>query len=553
MLERVGKYEVLAPLTDGGMAELYLGATAGPGGFRKYVVIKRMIPDAGDDNLERMFLDEARITAAFSHPGIAQVFELGEDGEGLYVVMEFIAGQNLNQVASACAKERAVLPLAFSTSVALECAQALHYAHTFKTAAGEAQGVIHRDVAQKNIMVTYDGQVKLLDFGIAKVKNALSKTKVGTVKGTAGYMSPEQVRGEALDARSDVFSLGIVLWEMVTGHRLFSAQTELEELRMILDAPITPPNVLEPQVPQVLAELVMKALSRDRAGRFASAREFGRALQTRCADLLFDVDGRADFMRSRFGEKIASTQKLFEAASSTMEELERAIVAYRGEVDDGAQSARARKQVPVVLKGKPSSPRAGRVARSKPVSPKPKPVEVAARDEADEAAIDAALAKDKEASAKLKKKKPSAWAPVAVAAAVFGVAFGVYKVLLEPHENVEFVQKNMGLQPISGLEPVPATDAALEDPVAEPVKAEAAPKVTRGVRGEVTLALIPSARVLLNGQQVGSGSMMTLSLPVGTHLLTVVGENGAEHRLSLPVSAGKNKALKFQVDDLPRR
>ena len=481
MSERVGKYEVLAPLTDGGMAQLFLGATAGPGGFRKYVVIKRMMPDSADDNLERMFLDEARITAAFSYSGIAQVFELGEDARGLYVVMEFIAGQNLNQVVHACAKQRAVLPLAFSVSVVNECALALHYAHTFKTQAGVAQTVIHRDVAQKNVMVTYDGQVKLLDFGIAKVKNALSKTKVGTVKGTAGYMSPEQVRGESLDARSDVFSLGVVLWEMVTGRRLFSAETELDELRMILEARIEPPSEIERLVPDALSDIVMKALVRDRSQRFASARELSRALTTRCPDLIFDAEARADFMHQRFADKIVSTQALFEAASSTMEELEVAIVAYRSDsevVEDGPTS-RARKQIsasrlePARSKpppSKPSSPRAPQpraASRPKPSAPRkasasqedaPEPL---APD--DEEAIDAALAKDREAAEQL-RKKPSWIAPIVAVLVVFGIGFLLYKLVLEPREDSDaFVQSDRGLAPIPGLEGPPPPEP-LKDP-----------------------------------------------------------------------------------------
>src|SRR3990167_883581 len=210
MSSRVGRYEVLARLAKGGMAELSLASTQGPGGFRKFAVLKQILPEAaGDENFVKMFLDEARVTGAFSHPAICQVFEMGEDtSTGLYVAMEFIAGQDLNQVVTACARQQAVLPVGFSASVVHDCAHALHYAHTFKLQSGEDSPVIHRDVAQKNIMVTYDGQVKLLDFGIAKAKGALARTRAGTVKGTAGYMSPEQVRGEPIDGRSDVFSLG---------------------------------------------------------------------------------------------------------------------------------------------------------------------------------------------------------------------------------------------------------------------------------------------------------------------------------------------------------
>ena len=319
--ERVGRYEVLAQLTKGGMAELSLASTAGLGGFRKFVVLKRILPEAAaDENFVKMFLDEARVTGAFSHPGICQVFELGNDGQtGLFVAMEFIAGQDLNQVVSTCAKQQAVLPVGFSAGVVHDCALALHYAHTFKLPNGEDSPVIHRDVAQKNIMVTYDGQVKLLDFGIAKARGALARTRAGTVKGTAGYMSPEQVRGEAIDGRSDVFALGVVLWEMSTGRRLFSAETELDELKMILSEPITPPDEIETSVPKELSAVVMKALERDVNNRYQTARDLARALSLTCGQLLFDTDERADFMKQRFTEKISSTRRLFDVAASADE------------------------------------------------------------------------------------------------------------------------------------------------------------------------------------------------------------------------------------------
>ncbi|MHB8879329.1 MAG: serine/threonine protein kinase, partial [Myxococcaceae bacterium] len=244
---RIGKYEILTQLSVGGMAELFLGFTAGPGGFRKYVVVKRILPDVrANEQFVKMFLDEARITAAFNHPNIAQVFDLGEEEDGLYLAMEFISGQNLNQVTRACATRRAVLPIAFSVAVARDVCSALHYAHHFTDPAGRAFPVIHRDVAQKNVMVTYEGVVKLLDFGIAKAKGSLGRTTAGMVKGTTGYMSPEQVRGDEIDGRSDVFSVGVMLHELITGRRLFAADTELEEMKLILDAPIPRPIDLAP-------------------------------------------------------------------------------------------------------------------------------------------------------------------------------------------------------------------------------------------------------------------------------------------------------------------
>jgi serine/threonine-protein kinase len=580
MSDRVGKYEVLAPLTAGGMAQLFLGSTAGPGGFRKYVVIKRVLPQAvGDENLERMFLDEARITAAFSHPSIAQVFDLGEDDEGLYVVMEFIAGQNLNQVVYACARQRAVLPLAFSASVVLECAQALHYAHTFRTQAGEAQSVIHRDVAQKNIMVTYDGQVKLLDFGIAKVKNSLSKTRVGTVKGTAGYMSPEQVRGDPIDGRSDVFSLGVVLWEMATGQRLFSAETELEELRLILDAPIREPHLIEPSVPQALTEVVMKALERDADRRFGSARDFARALQSRCADTLFDVESRAEFMKERFADKIASTQALFDSSGTA--ELDLAIERYR---DSGFEPVQPQDERPrtTLSAGKlepvrasmPSSskPRGASAARLPKVPVKQAELEKSEEERELDRQIAAAAAADGPLIAEPTLPRRSPLTGLFVVVLLVGVGFATWK--LQGSMEAEKVEPTQPLRAdpvaIPGLEPVvepkdpvkpkDGVSTTRKDPVVTPVKKDPPrnhdPHPTTGLTpkggtGEVTLVLLPHATVVSDGRAVGSGSVVTFSLPAGEHEVLIVGDDGLKRHLTLPVVAGKNKPLKLQVTDIP--
>src|SRR3954470_23306975 len=229
--DKIGTYEVLTQLSVGGMAELFLCFTQGAGAFRKFVVVKRILPDVKtNDSYVKMFYDEARITSVLHHPNIAQVLDLGGEGEAAYITMEFIAGQNLNQISAVCQKRKRLIPLGLSVSVCRDVCHALHYAHTVKDAGGRESPIIHRDVAQKNVMVTYEGAVKLLDFGIAKARGSLGRTIAGMVKGTTGYMSPEQVQAKSLDGRSDIFSVGVMLYEMLTGRRLFSAQTEEEEM-----------------------------------------------------------------------------------------------------------------------------------------------------------------------------------------------------------------------------------------------------------------------------------------------------------------------------------
>lgn len=560
--ERVGRYDVLAQLTKGGMAELSLASVQGPGGFRKFVVIKRILPEAaGDENFVKMFLDEARVTGAFSHPSICQVFELGNDpSTGLFVAMEFIAGQDLNQVVAACAHQQAVLPVGYSASVVLECAQALHYAHTFKLPNGEESPVIHRDVAQKNIMVTYDGQVKLLDFGIAKAKGALARTRAGTVKGTAGYMSPEQVRGEQIDGRSDVFALGVVLWEMVTGRRLFAADTELAELKMILSEPIVPPHEVEPSVPEELSNVAMKALDRDMNQRYRSAREMARALTSQCGHLLFDAEERADFMKQRFTAKIEAAQRLFDSAGAKdQRSVTAAAEAFRKssstdherDTDEGAAPAKPKaKAVGSAI----SDPRMRAVkpgvsaAKLKP-APRVRPSVKKLPKAEDFAPTEASVV-----ATPVPASTSKMWPILAVAVAL--AAGGLVFLAMRGEPRPVAPQPDQPVAELPGVD-LPGTELPGVDPTPnvpdQPPDKKVDPTVKPPVRekGEVTL-VIPSGAVITRGRtKIAEGSMMSFTLPVGTHLLTVTGDDGVRRKLSLQVFPGKSKAQRFRLEDIP--
>jgi serine/threonine-protein kinase len=578
--DRVGKYEILTPLTMGGMAELFIGTTMGPGGFQKHVVIKRILPDASrDEGFMRMFLDEARITAGFNHPNIAQVYDLGEDEQGLYVVMEFIPGQNLNQVVSTCAKQQHVLPLGFSASVINDCALALHYAHTYVKPSGEAYPVVHRDVAQKNIMVAWDGQTKLLDFGIAKAANTLSRTKVGTVKGTAGYMSPEQVMAKPVDGRSDVFSLGVVAWEMVTGQRLFSADTELAEMKLILDGKVQRPDAVEPVVPPELADVVMRALSREPADRYPSAREFSKALTTRCGDLLFDQEQRSLFMRELFADRIEKTQKLFDLSKAKKQDA--TVDVEVRQLAKSIQESAMSQPVLAPIKGRPRVAAGNRKAKSKQRSPE------------DEKLLDLAIRVDQMAEGRLSGEPPPprTWGGVVVAAVVVLLLAGLANKVFFPGKRVsssglvmwegepdedpsqpKTPKGSTGAPPpvvadpsaIPGTEPSPEGGEAPagSEPLTVPppkmerlerveVKKPRAPPPPAAATGEVTLALLPEATVFRGKEELAKGALVSFKLPPGTHLLTILGSDGVKRRLSLPVVSGKNPARRFRLEDLP--
>ncbi|WP_257459053.1 serine/threonine protein kinase [Archangium lipolyticum] len=314
---RIGKYEIVTRLSMGGMAELFLAFTAGPGGFRKFVALKQILPDVQkDDQFVKMFLDEARITASLAHANIGQVFDLGDQDGELYLAMEFLAGQNLEQILVASSKQQRPLPLGFSARAVRDACLGLHYAHSYTDPSGKPRPVVHRDVSPKNIMVTFDGNVKVIDFGIAKAKGRLGRTQVGMVKGTTGYMSPEQVRGsEQLDGRSDLFCVGVILHEMLCGRRLFSGAHEAEVMMKIADAEVTSPSSINPRIPEALAQVVMRALAREPADRFASGREMARAIEAACGAELFHEEQLAAVMRQLFEDKIQKTRELLESAN----------------------------------------------------------------------------------------------------------------------------------------------------------------------------------------------------------------------------------------------
>jgi serine/threonine-protein kinase len=327
---KIGKYEILTRLSVGGMAELFLAFTSGPGGFRKFVALKQILPDVKTEEFVKMFLDEARITAAFSHPNIGQVFDLGLEDDELYLAMEFLPGQNLEHVMMAASYVRP-LPIGFAARVARDVCLGLHYAHNFTAPSGRKVAVVHRDMAPRNVMITYDGVVKVIDFGIAKAKGRIARTRVGMVKGTSGYMSPEQVRGQDLDGRSDLFTAGVLLHEMLCGQRLFDTNDEDAMMRQIASAEIAPPRANNPDVPEALDAVVMRALAKDPAKRFATGREMAKAIEAAAGSVLFDEEAVAELMQALFADKRLKTLALLDYASHDDERVSKVVEALQDE------------------------------------------------------------------------------------------------------------------------------------------------------------------------------------------------------------------------------
>ncbi|MFT3840294.1 MAG: serine/threonine-protein kinase [Myxococcaceae bacterium] len=318
----LGKYELLCRLSTGGMSEIFLAHQKGLAGFKKVVVLKSILPDIrGEEDFVKMFLDEARITSQLTHPNIAQVFDLDTADGMLFLSMEFVQGCTLVEMARACRQAKEPIPIGFTLGAVRDTALALHYAHNFTDTRGRRNVVIHRDVAEKNIMVTYEGVTKLLDFGIAKAlgKRTQAMTSIGMVKGTSGYMSPEQIRGEPLDQRSDIFSLGVVLHECLTGMRLFHGKSPEEGMLAALREDAPRPSKQNPQVSSAIDQVTLKALARDKDHRYKSALDFARELEKACPGEIWYPEQSGELVQRHFADRRTQTRDLIESSQEPHE------------------------------------------------------------------------------------------------------------------------------------------------------------------------------------------------------------------------------------------
>jgi len=268
---RLGSYEILGKLARGGMAELFL-ARGGEG--NRLVVLKKILPtNAENPRFVRLFLDEARLVAGLDHPHIARVYDTGVADGGYYFTMEYIHGQDVRTVLRRTDRQGDRFPIKHGVLIGRDIASALHYAHERRGTTGELLGIVHRDVSPSNVIVSYEGATKLVDFGVAKAANSSTKTRTGALKGKISYMSPEQARGGAIDRRSDIFSLGIVLWEMATTRRLFKAENDLATIQMIINTPAPAPSSINPECTPALDKVILKALSPSVEARYQTAEE----------------------------------------------------------------------------------------------------------------------------------------------------------------------------------------------------------------------------------------------------------------------------------------
>ncbi|WP_240357079.1 serine/threonine protein kinase [Myxococcus eversor] len=278
-METFGRYELLRKIAIGGMGAVYLARQKGPVGFQKLLVVKRLLPHLSeDDEFIEMFLDEGRIAAHLNHPNIAQIYDLGDVDGQYFIAMEYVHGEAVGPLGLRAQQRKLSIPLALKCRIIADAAAGLDAAHNARSPSGRKLALIHRDVSPQNVLVGYNGGVKLIDFGVAKASGKFSQTVVGTIKGKHAYMSPEQARGEPLDHRSDIFGLGTVFYELLTHQRLFKRDTEIATLKAVVGTKIVPPSEISADIPKELDAIVLKALARKRDERFASAGEVQLAL-----------------------------------------------------------------------------------------------------------------------------------------------------------------------------------------------------------------------------------------------------------------------------------
>jgi serine/threonine-protein kinase len=297
------KYRLLKKLAAGGMAEVFLALHVGLGGFEKKVVLKKIHPKlASDKKYIQLFLDEARLSALLHHPNIIQIFEVGEDNGEYFIAMEYLSGADAGTIFEWFKVNRRVIDQLHTVGIIMDVARGLHYAHSVGGAEKDGgMGIIHQDICPKNLFVTNDGTTKILDFGIAKPASNFNRERSHELVGHSAYMSPEQLLGECLDSRSDVYSLGVVLYEFLTAQRLFKREEQLEIIRAITRGQIVPPVALV-ACPPILSAITMKALAKRREDRFSNAHEFLSALEefTAQAKLHIDVSEREHFWSQIF-------------------------------------------------------------------------------------------------------------------------------------------------------------------------------------------------------------------------------------------------------------
>jgi serine/threonine protein kinase len=343
VLENFGKYVLLEKLAAGGMAEVYLAKSTGASGINKFVAIKRILPQYSDHpEFIDMFKEEAKIAVNLNHGNVVSIFDFGVEKQQFFLVMEYVEGQNLRQILNHLKKENRYFSIDQIVYMAKEIAAGLDHAHRcIDGTTGKPLMITHRDMSPQNVMVSFEGEVKIVDFGIAKAESQIETTRAGTIKGKFGYMSPEQADGQVVDPRTDIFSLGILMWELLANDRLFTSNSEAGTLKKIRECHIPSLKKLNPSVPTELERIVTKALAKDKGLRYQTAaafhRDLNRFFNTQYPE--FSPHDFSLFMKSAFSNMFMDNRKkLIEFAKMNPEAQEFTFVSNSGTQTETEQS-----------------------------------------------------------------------------------------------------------------------------------------------------------------------------------------------------------------------
>jgi eukaryotic-like serine/threonine-protein kinase len=442
-IETYGDYQLLKKLATGGMAQIFLARQQGMEGFEKFLVVKRILPHlAENDDFIKMFLDEARIAARLNHPNIVQIFNLGAQDDSYFIAMEFIHGEDVRRVWKRADSKSKPIPVPLVARIIMDACGGLDYAHKKVDSQGKPLNIVHRDISPQNILVTFEGGVKVVDFGIAKAADQATVTKSGVLKGKYSYMSPEQASGQKIDRRSDIFALGVVLYELTTGTRLFKRANDIQTLNAVTECVVVPPSEVNDRLPKDFDPIVMKALAKRPEDRYQEAILFQAALENWVLQNKFPSSSvqLAGFMQDIYAERL-------------MQEAEEGrilIEGLEGSKNDGSKNGEER-ATPISR-----ASRVGPTASLKTSDPRAKQVE----DDAQEATVAQRPARGGSVSAAISKprlidrpiskhdddrggatvtsthsesgdrRRPLVW--LAVLAAVAGVAISAWMVIANP-------------------------------------------------------------------------------------------------------------------------
>jgi len=544
-----GSYQLLAKIATGGMAEIYLARPQSNtiAGAKDVMVLKRILPHlAEDEHFVQMFRDEADLASKLVHKNVCHVLSFGQFGGTWFIAMEYLHGVPLSRMMTRLSKSGKMLDYRVVAGIIMQACEGLHAAHEARDSQGNLLGVVHRDVSPPNIMVTGDGFVKLLDFGIAKARGANSRTRTGTVKGKNAYMSPEQILGKPLDRRSDVFALAVVMYEMLAIRRLFHRDSDFLTFKAITEEPIPEIRERRPDLPAGMRAALLQAMARDPAGRFDTAQAFGNAIKQSVATLGGPASAQelARLLFTDFGDEMASRDEILKAADdpnaapvsiparvpqATPPPIP-ALPATSGEMQQAALLPKTPiQQLPI-----PSmivhSPGTGRMQAQVPVQT----VELAkVLDLTEDVGADSWMADD--GTNLLASHRWKSLRNTVVALAIFAaLGLGVFLV-------ISFLGSRTSN---NGAQLAPVADAAIKKPIQD-IPLDAAPDDHDEIRalsryGFYSITANAKTTIYVDDKNIGETPLTHLPLKPGPHVIKAVGPKGKSKTMKIQIVGGRD-------------